>query len=258
MDSSTGLIIMGHGTKDQRGRLEFLRFVAALRFFLGQEGIKQDRICYAYLEAAKPDLVQSMERLLMVGVQHIVIAPLFLASAGHMKKDIPMLLQECQAVHPYVTFSLLESFGVDAHVKQALLDRFQPYKKQTEAVILVCRGSSDVAAYENARTIAADLCEALSGRSVVAASLYGAGTKLDQALSTLYEQGYRKITILPLLLFHGLLLKTIADMVANFQERDHDVTVDVTEYLGVHPALLTQKREQIVPMMRRDFHEVCQ
>ena len=65
----------------------------------------------AFLEIMEPTLGTCVARLAGGGHRRIVIAPLFLAQGGHLKKDLPRLLKDLGAAHPGATISVLPPIG---------------------------------------------------------------------------------------------------------------------------------------------------
>jgi len=69
----------------------------------------------AFLELMSPALDAVLERLAGGGYARITIAPLFMAQGGHLKQDLPRLLDKLRRRHPARSFELLPAVGeVDA------------------------------------------------------------------------------------------------------------------------------------------------
>ncbi len=65
----------------------------------------------AFLEIMQPSLGDCVARLAGDGHVRIVIAPLFLAQGGHLKKDMPRLLKDLGMKHPAADISVLPPIG---------------------------------------------------------------------------------------------------------------------------------------------------
>ena len=65
----------------------------------------------AFLEIMEPGLGACVARLAGEGHGRIVIAPLFLAQGGHLKKDLPRLLKDLESKHPDADISVLPPIG---------------------------------------------------------------------------------------------------------------------------------------------------
>ena len=65
----------------------------------------------AFLEAMIPGLGECVDRLVAAGHERVTVAPLFLAMGGHLKQDLPRLLQDIRSRHGRLEISLLPPIG---------------------------------------------------------------------------------------------------------------------------------------------------
>ena len=73
-----------------------------------------------FLEFMAPDLVTAGERLADAGCLAIDVVPLFLGAGGHVRKDLPALLDELRAAHPQVQWLLRRTVGEEQTVIDAM------------------------------------------------------------------------------------------------------------------------------------------
>lgn len=100
------LILFAHGARDPEWAAPFRaiqRKVAARRPDLVVE--------LAFLELMQPSLAEAIEKLAGAGHTVISIAPLFMAQGGHLKHDLPQLLDDLRRRYPAVTPTLLPAIG---------------------------------------------------------------------------------------------------------------------------------------------------
>jgi sirohydrochlorin cobaltochelatase len=76
----------------------------------------------AFLEFIAPTLETAVDTLVGQGVSRIRIVPVFLAQGGHLKRDIPALLEAARTRHPGCEFTLARAVGEDAGVIAAIAD----------------------------------------------------------------------------------------------------------------------------------------
>jgi sirohydrochlorin cobaltochelatase len=76
------------------------------------------RVELAFLELMSPALGDCVDGLAAAGHERVTVAPLFLGMGGHLKEDLPQLLEEIRGRHRRMEISLLPPIG-DA---PALLD----------------------------------------------------------------------------------------------------------------------------------------
>ena len=59
----------------------------------------------------QPALADTVDKLIAEGHRRITIAPLFMAQGGHLRNDLPKLLDSLRAAHAGVEFTLLPAVG---------------------------------------------------------------------------------------------------------------------------------------------------
>jgi sirohydrochlorin cobaltochelatase len=87
---STGLLIVGHGSREAGANVEFERVVAAYR-----ARRPELRVAHGYVELAQPSLRAALGAL-CAEVDQVLVLPLFLFAAGHVKNDIPLALEQAR------------------------------------------------------------------------------------------------------------------------------------------------------------------
>jgi sirohydrochlorin cobaltochelatase len=87
---STGLVLFCHGGRDARWREPFdrLRIIVEQRYTGPVE--------LAFLELMSPDLGAACATLVERLAERIVVVPLFLGTGGHLRRDLPPLIQAAQ------------------------------------------------------------------------------------------------------------------------------------------------------------------
>ena len=74
----------------------------------------------AFLEFMAPTLPDCIATLVAAGARKIVVMPMFIARGGHLKRDVPELLEKLRSTHPEVEFSLGGVIGEQEIVVQAM------------------------------------------------------------------------------------------------------------------------------------------
>lgn len=98
------IILLAHGSRDDRWREPFEQLVAQLR-------AEQAFVTLAYLEKSEPTLMQVLSGMDVSSLKDVVIFPLFMSGGGHVRFDIPGLVEEAQKTYPLVNFTLMEPLG---------------------------------------------------------------------------------------------------------------------------------------------------
>lgn len=101
-----GLILFAHGARDPRWAAPFEAVAAAVR--AARPGLP---VRLAFLEFMAPTLPESGAALATAGCTHLTVLPMFLGAGGHVRKDLPLLLDELRAAHPGLVVTLQPAIG---------------------------------------------------------------------------------------------------------------------------------------------------
>ena len=112
---SRGLILFAHGARDPRWAAPFEAVAARIR---EQQPRLQLRL--AFLELMPPSLAQAGAELCAAGCTHIDVLPMFLGTGGHLRQDLPPMLQQLRTQHPAVRWRLHAAVGEQPAVRDAM------------------------------------------------------------------------------------------------------------------------------------------
>ena len=115
--SRAALVLFAHGARDPEWRLPFekiQRKIAVRRPDLTVE--------LAFLEIMQPSLPDAVAKLAGAGHTHIIVAPMFMAQGGHLKRDLRQMLDDLRDSHPAVTLELLPAVGEIEPILNAVSD----------------------------------------------------------------------------------------------------------------------------------------
>lgn len=101
-----GLLLFAHGARDPRWARPFEEVVAAVRAARPSQPVR-----LAFLEFLTPDIRTAAAELAAEGCTQVNVLPLFLGAGGHVRKDLPPLLDELRSVHSGVAFKLHPAVG---------------------------------------------------------------------------------------------------------------------------------------------------
>lgn len=102
------LILVAHGSRDSRWRASVETLGEAVRKKLGSEEVK-----VAFVQFDGPTLPEVVEAAAREGHEKVSLLPLFIASAGHVDKDIKPLVSDLARAHPEIELNLLTPVGED-------------------------------------------------------------------------------------------------------------------------------------------------
>jgi sirohydrochlorin cobaltochelatase len=116
-EKTSALVLFAHGARDVQWSEPFRAMQKAVA-----DRRRDLTVELAFLEIMEPSLGDCVARLAGDGHQRIVVAPLFLAQGGHLKKDLPRLLKELEAKHPAAAISVLPPIGEVTELLDAITD----------------------------------------------------------------------------------------------------------------------------------------
>jgi sirohydrochlorin cobaltochelatase len=110
-----GLILFAHGARDPRWATPFEAVAARVR------AARPDAVVrLAYLEFMSPGLAAAGDELAAAGCDTVAVVPMFLGAGGHVRKDLPVLMDALRAAHPGVAFTLHTAIGEIDSVTDAM------------------------------------------------------------------------------------------------------------------------------------------
>ena len=114
---TTGLILFAHGARDPRWAAPFEAVAAQVRARAPDAPVR-----LAFLEFMTPSLPEAGAELVAAGCRAVAVLPMFLGAGGHVRKDLPLLLDALRASHPGVDFSLHTAVGEQDSVMAAMAE----------------------------------------------------------------------------------------------------------------------------------------
>ena len=111
---SEGIVLFAHGSRDREWARPFEELARALSPKV------EGSVRLAFLELMRPSLDEAIAVLVGEGATVIRVVPVFLGQGGHVKEDLPQLLDAARRRHPATQFSLEPPIGEQASVIEAI------------------------------------------------------------------------------------------------------------------------------------------
>ncbi|PJK27883.1 sirohydrochlorin chelatase [Minwuia thermotolerans] len=240
LPDKTGIMICGHGSRDQRAVDEFAQLSHRLR-----ERFPGTPVDYGYLEFATPVIRDGLDALRGRGVERVLAVPGMLFAAGHAKNDIPSVLNTYAAQNG-LEIAYGRELAVDLKMLQAAGDRVAEalaaaggdVPREETLLVVVGRGASDPDANSNVAKMARMLWEGMGfGWCEVAYS--GVTFPLvEPALEHAVKLGYRRIVVFPYFLFTGILVERIYGYTDQVAACHPGIEFIKAGYLNDHPKVI--------------------
>jgi len=241
--TQTGVLICGHGSRDDEAVREFELLAAALR-----PRFPDYDFATGYLEFARPNIRDGLAALVARGARRIYAVPGMLFAASHVKNDLPWEMNSFTAAHPGIDVRLGRDLAIDAKLINAAADRIAaaaPGDRSDALLVVVGRGTNDPDANSNIAKIARMLWEGLGFGWAEVAFSGVAQPRVDAALDRAARLGFRRIVVFPYFLFTGVLVKRIYAATDEAANRHPEIAFTKAAYLRDHPLLLDAFVERV-------------
>jgi sirohydrochlorin ferrochelatase/(2Fe-2S) ferredoxin len=256
-DARSTILIVGHGSRVERANQEFELLVDKIRLCYPRE-----TVTHGYIELVKPDFQEALFAAAEMSDQ-VMVAPLFLFAASHVKTDIPFAVDVARRRFPAVRLTVARPLGVHPQMA-ALVDKRVKEKaacmgKSPEkiAVMVIGRGASDPDANGDFCKLVRLVEETRDYGRVVCAFVALAHPDIETALERLVKESPQVIIFQPYLFFAGRLVQQLERLIEKYQQRYSWIKMIVAEPLGDDALTLDLLRERIQDARVNDKPLAC-
>jgi sirohydrochlorin cobaltochelatase len=253
--SKTGVMVCGHGSRDEDAVREFESVAAGIRARLPHYHVES-----GFLEFAKPIIRDGLDRLRESGHDLVLAVPGMLFAAGHAKNDIPSALRTYEAQHPEMEIRYGRELAIDtklltaagARIEEALTQAGDGIAKEETLLMVVGRGASDPDANSNVAKVMRLLWEGFGfgwGETCYSGVTF---PLVEPGLEHAARLGYRRIVVFPYFLFTGVLVKRIYHYTDLVAARHPEIEFVKAPYLSDHPAVLDSFAERVEEILTGD------
>ena len=244
--SNDTILLVGHGSREATGNAEILLFAERWR-----ARHPDWRIEVGFIEFADPLLDPALNHAAR-NSERVLVLPLILNAAGHVRQDIPSAIQRARKRHPDVQFLYAPHLAVSdpllrilkRFLRQAMLQLDVP-DPRTTGVILLGRGSSDRLANGDVARMARWLWEIGDHERVDLAFTGVTFPRLEKVVRDQVALGMMQIVVMPYYLFTGTLIKRIGRQMENLAAQYPQVRFAHTSYFGFEPEIARMLDERV-------------
>ncbi|HEA26508.1 MAG TPA: sirohydrochlorin chelatase [Ectothiorhodospiraceae bacterium] len=244
--NDTTILLVGHGSRNREGNSEIEQFAAQWR-----KKNPELHIVLCFIEFAEVLLDAGLD-MAAQSSSKVVVIPLILNAAGHVKMEIPEHIEQARQRHPETEFIFARHLGApDAilailkrRLQQTMLALDMPDPKTT-SVILLARGSSDRIANGEVAKMARWLYEE-SDHDLVEIAFTGiTHPRLEGVAQHQITRGMGQVMVLPYYLFNGTLIERIKRQVIHLQQHYPTVRFGHSKYFGFEPEIFELLNERV-------------
>lgn len=231
------VLLVGHGSRNSEGNREIERFASNWR---EQNPDWHIEICF--IEFADVLLNAGLDNAARYAADNggrVIVAPLILNAAGHVKTEIPHFIRQARERHPGIEFLYARHLGANDAILtilkrelgkvMAALDMPDPKKT---GVIILGRGSSDRLANGEVAKMARWLYEESDHEHIDIAFTGITYPRLEQVVQEQVALGIKQIAILTYYLFTGILIERIQRQLVRLQSQYPQVEIECGGYFG--------------------------
>lgn len=247
------ILLVGHGSRDPNGNKEIELFAEKW-----QAQHPNWRIEVCYIEFAEVLLDEGFDNAAQNSSKVLVI-PLILNAAGHVKMEIPEHLEKARQRHPDVEFIYGKHLGVSMTLLKVIKRRLAQVMEtmampdpKTTSVIILGRGSSDKIANGEVAKLARWVQEE-SDHEICDIAFTGITyPRLETIVQRQVKLGMTQIAILPYYLFTGILITRIAEQYNFLQTQYPQIRFALGDYLGFEPEIMTLLNDNVKALQQPD------
>ena len=248
MNEQLGIMVCGHGSRDEGAVEEFQSVARGLR-----ERIPQYPVEWGFLEFATPIIRDGLDELRKQGVNRVLAVPGMLFAAGHAKNDIPSVLNTYQAQQKDFQIEYGRELGIDtrmiraagARIEEALSEAGEDIPRHETLLMVVGRGASDPDANSNVVKVMRLLWEGMGfgwGETCFSGVTF---PLVEPGLEHAARLGFKRIVVFRYFLFTGILVQRIYDHTDLVAQRHPEIEFIKASYLNDHPLVLDTFAERV-------------
>ena len=249
--SDETILLVGHGSREKYGNDEIEAFAAQWR--VRQPGW---RIEVCFIEFSEITMSEGLRRA-AEGARRVVVVPLILNAAGHVKMDIPQAIDGARLKFPFVQFAyaphLTACDPILAILRRRLKGAMQALDMPdptTTGVVILGRGSSDRQANGDMAKMARWLMEETDHELVDLAFTGITYPRLEKAVQRQSLLGMTQVVVLPYYLFNGTLVERIARQVEHLRKQYPTIRFVSTAYFGFEREIFEVLEQRVTDLRR--------
>ena len=241
-----GILICGHGSRNKLAIEEFKDLTLSIK-----DRYKGIDVEYGFLEFAQPSLVDALDKFKKKGITKVLAVPAMLFAAGHVKNDIPSVLNSYSKKNN-IEIVYGRELGINNLMVSAACERVKDVfmqnielKPSDSVLVVVGRGSSDPDANSNVCKITRMIVEGLGmawGETVYSGVTF---PLVEPGLNHIVKLGYKNVIIFPYFLFSGVLVTRIKRQRDSVALKNPNLAFYDAKYLSSHPHVVDTFEERI-------------
>ncbi|MBI2119874.1 MAG: sirohydrochlorin chelatase [Elusimicrobia bacterium] len=246
------ILLIGHGSRDPIAVKEFIDFASEFQNKNIDTFGKEVIVTSAFLELSSPTIPQALRILAKDGINQITVIPYLLFSAGHVKTEIPEILEEFKKSFPEINILYGNSLWPHKNLIQCAkekitqsLNKFPKNHSRDVDILVVGRGASDSQAIEQFKEAVNHISFEIPCRTLNHCFIALAQPKYSEALPALLSNSCKNLLIFPFYLFTGILVKRIEHQAEEAKKIFKECRIEIAPYFGSDPLMFQVLKEKV-------------
>lgn len=247
----TTILLVGHGSRDKNGNIEIEKFSTEWK-----SRNPDWNITTCFIEFADILLDDGLDIAADAATSNksnkVIIVPLILNAAGHVKMEIPFHISKARQRHSHIKFVYAKHIGAGVHILNILkrnlttaLASIEMPDPRSTGVIILGRGSSDQFANGELAKMARWLYEKTDHDIVEIAFTGITYPRLESVVLRQNLMGMTQIVILPYYLFTGTLIERIKRQTHRLQQQYPNISFALSNYFGFENEIYDSLRNRV-------------
>lgn len=245
------ILLIGHGSREKSGNDEILAFAEQWR-----QRQPTWRIEVCFIEFSEITMSEGLRRAAQ-GASRVLVIPLILNAAGHVKMDIPQAIDGARLKFPLVQFLYGPHLSACDPILAVLRRRLKGAMNAldmpdptTTGVVVLGRGSSDRQANGDMAKMARWLMEETDHELVDLAFTGITYPRLEKAVQRQVMLGMTQIVVMQYYLFNGTLVERISRQVENLKGQYPTIRFACTAYFGFEKEIFELLEQRVTDLKR--------
>ena len=248
--NTESILLVGHGSREASGNDEIFSFAEQWR--QRQPGW---RIEVCFIEFSEITMSEGLKRA-ATGASRVMVVPLILNAAGHVKMDIPQAIDGARLQFPLVQFLYAPHLSACDPILDILRRRLKGAMQaldmpdpSTTGVVLLGRGSSDRQANGDMAKMARWLLEEGDHELVDLAFTGITWPRLERVVQRQVLLGMGQIVVLPYYLYTGTLMERIHRQVQHLRGQYPQLRLACSTHFGFEPEIFELLEQRALDLL---------
>lgn len=220
------VLLVAHGTRNPTGIQQTGELFGLIAEMLPHWRGMPVRMYPSFLELAEPSLEEMLSQLLKAGHNAIIVVPIMLFAADHVKRDIPAIVDRVIERHAKAPVRVVITGALGVKLRLVTLSRRRAdealqragLSQSDVAYVMVSRGTGDADALGEVQAYF-ELMAVRSYQHAVLSYLAVAQPRVEDVLPQVAELDVKGVLVQPHLLFEGYLTNHLRQLIEECERR---------------------------------------